>query len=690
MQFILSPAIALMQRLRLFPKFFIVAVLFAVPALLVTGLLINELNKSISFAEQERAGVQQVRMAQDLLKQTQQHRGLRHLALAGNAAAKEGALKTQEKITGTLTAFDTLQQAYPKMALGPALNAVKQSWAGLLQKMPAAKGKDSYADHTALIGQLYKLNTQIADRSNLTLDPEVDTYYLIGMFAKTLPELAEGISDIASRGAAYIDTGLLEPNEDLLINSDVMLAKRDLARIPGQMEAMFRENPGFKAKLDSQQAVIPANLEFLERAKNEVLNTLNQTSGTEFLAAGSKNVDGLYVFANAAADLLDITLQARIERDVMRRNLVLAAICVTLLVAAYLLGGFYVSFSGEVRALSEAVSRVASGDLSTKIFSHGNDEIAQLLNAFDGMSAGLAKLVADIRKGTENIATASREIAHGNADLSSRTEQQAGSLEETSASMEELTGAVKQNATGAGHANENALSAAAVARDGGVAVARVIDTMGAIQQSSKKISDIIGVIDSIAFQTNILALNAAVEAARAGEQGRGFAVVATEVRNLAQRSAAAAKEIKTLITASVEQVSVGSKQVQMAGATMDQILSSIQSVTDTMQEITSASAEQSSGIEQVNHALGQMDEITQQNAALVEQAAAAAESMHDQAIKLAQAVAVFKIAETVPGVPSFRGIQAGGDRASGGPSNQLKLAQRSAAQANSGQYLKAS
>ncbi|MET3119844.1 methyl-accepting chemotaxis protein [Undibacterium sp. GrIS 1.8] len=358
------------------------------------------------------------------------------------------------------------------------------------------------------------------------------------------------------------------------------------------------------------------------------------------------STDGWYAYASTAGILLSSTLDKRLERDVLHRNILVFVISVIFLVAAYLLTAFYVSFSSEVRELSEAVRRVTAGDLSTQIASHGKDEIAQLLNAFDAMSLGLANLVTNIRQGTETIATASREIAHGNADLSSRTEQQASSLEETSASMEELTSAVKQNAAGAEHASVNALSAAAIASEGGIAVNRVIDTMNAIQQSSKKISDIIGVIDGIAFQTNILALNAAVEAARAGEQGRGFAVVAAEVRNLAQRSASAAKEIKALITTSVTQVSAGSEQVQMAGATMNQIVDSIRSVTETMQEITSASKEQRSGIEQVNDALGQMDEITQQNAALVEQAAAAAESMHDQALKLSQAVAVFKIAET--------------------------------------------
>ncbi|WP_304941468.1 methyl-accepting chemotaxis protein [Undibacterium sp. KW1] len=644
----LRPAIALMQRLRLFPKFLIVAVLFSLPAILMTGLLIRELNKSISFSQSERLGVLQLQAAQELLKLTQLHRALRHLALAGNAPAKEDAGKVQQEINSKISAFDKLQKVQLEMGLDASFIAIKQSWESILQKLPASKNKESYTDHSLLIAQLYKLNTQIADRSHLTLDPEVGTYYLISLFAKNLPELADGISDIAGRGASYIDTGLLEANEDLLISSDVMLAKRDVNRIPVLLEAMYRANPGFKTKLDAQQAVLASNLEFLERTKNEVLNTLNQTSGTEFLKAGIASVNGWYAYANATGALLDASLEERLQRDILHRNMLIAVISLILIIAAYLLAGFYVSFSGEVQELSEAVQRVAAGDLSTRISSHGKDEIAQLLNAFEEMSQGLGSLVANIRSGTETIATASQEIAHGNADLSTRTEQQAGSLEETSASMQELTNAVKQNAIGAEQANGNALFASDIAREGGVAVERVIDTMRAIEQSSKKISDIIGVIDGIAFQTNILALNAAVEAARAGEQGRGFAVVASEVRNLAQRSAGAAKEIKQLITASVEQVSVGSKQVQAAGATMEQIVNSIQSVTDAMEEITTASAEQRSGIEHVNDALSQMDNITQQNAALVEQAAAAAESMHDQALKLSQAVAVFRIHDAGP------------------------------------------
>jgi len=259
------------------------------------------------------------------------------------------------------------------------------------------------------------------------------------------------------------------------------------------------------------------------------------------------------------------------------------------------------------------------------------------------MNDGLVKSVSQVRTGIDTIATASSQIAAGNLDLSSRTEEQASSLEETASSMEELTSTVKQNADNARQANQLAVSASGVAEKGGAVVSRVVDTMEDINASAKKIVDIIGVIDGIAFQTNILALNAAVEAARAGEQGRGFAVVASEVRNLAQRSAAAAKEIKTLIGDSVDKVELGSKLVEEAGVTMDEVVQSVRHVTDIMSEIMAASQEQSAGIEQVNQAIGQMDQVTQQNAALVEEAAAAAESLNEQAAKLAEAVSVFKL-----------------------------------------------
>ncbi|HWW73123.1 MAG TPA: methyl-accepting chemotaxis protein [Duganella sp.] len=306
--------------------------------------------------------------------------------------------------------------------------------------------------------------------------------------------------------------------------------------------------------------------------------------------------------------------------------------------------------TGITRPLREAVvvaRRVASGDLTGQINADAKDETGQLLAALKEMNASLLGIVTEVRSGTDHITTSSSEIAAGNQDLSRRTEQQAGALEETASSMEELTSTVKHNADNARQANQLAASAAQVAVKGGAVVAEVVGTMDSINQSSKRIVDIISVIDGIAFQTNILALNAAVEAARAGEQGRGFAVVASEVRNLAQRSASAAKEIKALIGDSVDKVNQGSRLVADAGVTMDEIVSSVHRVSDIISEITAASAEQSAGINEVNQAIGSMDAVTQQNAALVEQAAAAAESMQQQAAMLARTVSVFKVSDTV-------------------------------------------
>jgi methyl-accepting chemotaxis protein len=299
--------------------------------------------------------------------------------------------------------------------------------------------------------------------------------------------------------------------------------------------------------------------------------------------------------------------------------------------------------SMPIKAAVKVAQTVAAGDLTSEIEVKTKDETGQLLLALKAMNSNLVKIVGEVRSGTETIATASSQIAQGNLDLSSRTEEQASSLEETASSMEELTSTVQQNADNARQADNLAASAAAVAHKGGQVVANVVTTMGHISDSAKKIEQIIGVIDSIAFQTNILALNAAVEAARAGEQGRGFAVVAAEVRSLAQKSAGAAKEIKGLIDASVTSVEEGTKLVGQAGATMNEIVVSVQHVTDIMGEITAASQEQASSIQQINQAIMQMDQVTQQNASLVEEAAAASESMQDQAVGLAKAVGVFKL-----------------------------------------------
>ena len=342
---------------------------------------------------------------------------------------------------------------------------------------------------------------------------------------------------------------------------------------------------------------------------------------------------------------------ASAQRDA--NMVILSVVAAALAICALIMVWLARSITGPLNDAVAIARPVASGDLSTDIEVRGKDEISTLLTSLKEMHDSLADIVGKVRTGTDAIAYASTEIAHGNQDLSVRTEEQASSLEETASAMEQLTTTVKQNGANAGHASALASTASAVALRGGATVADVIETMGAINDSSRKIVDIIAVIDGIAFQTNILALNAAVEAARAGEQGRGFAVVAAEVRNLAQRSAAAAKEIKTLIGDSVERVDAGSKLVGQAGSTMDEVVASVQRVNSIIAEIATASGEQDTGIDQINAAIAQMDVVTQQNAALVEQAAAAAEAMKHQAASLKHAVSIFKIHERyVPAAPA--------------------------------------
>jgi methyl-accepting chemotaxis protein len=370
------------------------------------------------------------------------------------------------------------------------------------------------------------------------------------------------------------------------------------------------------------------------------INVMHQRVRGEQLAYFAA-VDKLIDFQEALMQTSGRTAQDSASRTRLIMTLLgLAGGALSLFTAWYITRGIV----GPISYAMKIARTVADGKLDSAIEVRSRDEAGQLTAALRDMNDSLVRIVTQVRAGTDNIATASAEIAAGNADLSARTEQQAGSLEETASSMEELTSTVKQNADNARQARQLALSASDVAGKGGAVVAQVVDTMAGINASSRKIVDIIAVIDGIAFQTNILALNAAVEAARAGEQGRGFAVVASEVRNLAQRSAAAAREIKTLIADSVDKVDGGARLVDQAGQTMTEIVASVQRVTDIIGEIASASQEQLDGIEQINTAISEMDETTQRNAALVEQASAAATAMREQAASLSGTVGVFTLA----------------------------------------------
>ncbi|MYN10765.1 methyl-accepting chemotaxis protein [Pseudoduganella aquatica] len=641
MNTLFGPAIALMQRLRLFPKFVLVTLVFLLPLLVVTALLMHELHKSLAVTEGEQRGVAYISQLQQVSQLVQQHRTLERLRLAARQPLDGAALRGD--IETRLKRLDNWQQDAAGLAALPEWTAVRQTWKTLADHQPTISAKDSMAAHSMLLGQLAKLGTLVADRSSLSLDPEVQTHYLISTFQQTLPEVAEDLSVLAARGAAYIDSGLFEGNEDQLVNATALLARHKLERLPAEAGTILQHNPQLKTALQPHLAAVPAALAFLERNKNEVSNSYNQTSGKEFSAAGNEAIVKLYGFAAASAAALDQLLAERMARDQWRRKLMLAGVAAALAVAAVLFAGFYLSFSRDVASLNRAVQAAAAGDLAVEVRSPARDEIGSLVNSFGAMTQSLALLVDDIRSGAGRIADGADELASGNAALSGHTEAQADDLSATVASMRALTATVQRNAAHAESGRQLVQSASGIALQGGRSVAAVVDTMAGIRASSDKISDIIGVIDGIAFQTNILALNAAVEAARAGEQGRGFAVVAGEVRSLAQRSASAALEIKKLIGDSVKQVEAGSALVNSAGATMTQVVQSVQQTAAIIEQISAAEAVQRGEIEQVDHALARIEDMTRQNGTLVLQASAGADRLHEEAAQLGQAVSRFRL-----------------------------------------------
>ena len=416
-------------------------------------------------------------------------------------------------------------------------------------------------------------------------------------------------------------------------------------KIEPQMDTA--EEQALLKALDQARLGYRASRESLMKAKKSGDEAAaKQAYENEFRPAVSKLTEVTLAIVKSQREQLDSSAKELESTNAKARTSLIVFALIAVALAAWLSLALGASITGPLRRAAEVAEAIAHFDLTKDIPPGGKDEVGRLLNALQDMQSALQKLIGEVRGAADSIGTASAEIATGNFDLSQRTEQTASNLQNAASSMSELTGTVKQTADAAMTANQLASSAASVAQRGGEAVSQVVATMDEISQSSRKINDIIGVIDGIAFQTNILALNAAVEAARAGEQGRGFAVVAAEVRSLAQRSAGAAKEIKTLIGASVERVDSGTQQVQAAGSTMTEIVASVQRVTDIIGEISAAAREQSEGIGVVNGSVVQLDQMTQQNAALVEESAAAAESLREQSARMAEAIGVFKLSGT--------------------------------------------
>ena len=645
------PASALMARLRLGPKF----LLAGVPTLLLLlalGLAAAQyLNARVSAIESKRVAVALMADLVEWNKVLIESRRVTITGTPGDPAALEGFKKQAAAVDRQLAKIDQqVKDALPFFDMTKEFAGLQNGWKELQAKINALPAdaefpQKAFSAHAPEYGRLYAFMRDMGNKSGLAQDPDADIFYLGYPLANNTPSTAGIAVRIAAYATMNVNRGEVSPKDKVFYEVTDARLNDTFGSVETLLGQSMLANPvvekALSARFDALKASSKELLGFIR--KNFTGVDAVTVSQQDVFTASGPTIDAAWALVEQNRVVLDELLVERGSGAAFNRNLLLIVLTLGVLVSVYLYVGIYLSMAASMKHASRAAQAIAAGHLGTVQTASSRDEFADLVADLRKADQSLARVIAGVKDSSESIATASSEIATGTQDLSTRTEQTASSLQQTAASMEQLTSNVSQSSGAASSAQQLSSSAADVARRGGSVVAEVVKTMGSINDSSKKIADIIGVIDGISFQTNILALNAAVEAARAGEQGRGFAVVAGEVRNLAQRSAEAAKQIKGLISTSAERVGQGTALVDRAGTTMNEVVAAIRRVTLIMEEISNASAEQSAGVGQVGEAITQMDQATQQNAALVEQMAAAATGLSTQASDLVSAVAVFKL-----------------------------------------------
>ena len=635
-------------QLRLAHKFLVLGVIALLMVALTATVAVRGELTVWEAARAEAAGIAPAGHILQLVQLSQQHRGLSANVLGGDDALQGEREKRQTAVGQLLPQVRQSLGALHTPALLADLQAIEAEWTELARAVASrgVTGPQSFVRHTALIEHQLNLLEAVADASGMSLDPHGHSYFLIQSVLMHLPRLTETLGQTRAQGSLALARGEVGTAQRAQLAALTDFSRAHLRQARRSLEKAVAAEPAYGASLNTpaQQAWQQAEASFALTGQAIVQAEQPSMAATDYFGTLTRQIDAQFALITAGFDQLSATLHERERSASTGLAVMLGGLVLLMALGAALMWAIARSTTAAIGEAVKVAQTVAAGDLTSRIDVRGRDETAQLLQALKTMNDGLAQVVSEVRQGSDHIATGSSQIATGNADLSQRTEEQASNLQQTAASMEQLTSTVQHNAETARQASAIVRGATDAAREGGETVGQVVTTMEAISQSSRRIHDIIGVIDGIAFQTNILALNAAVEAARAGEQGRGFAVVAAEVRNLAQRSAEAAKQIKQLIGESVDRVEAGTALVADAGASVGRIVDQVARANQLIEAIASASAEQASGIAQVGNAVAQLDQVTQQNAALVEESAAAADSLQTQAQRLATLVGRFRLA----------------------------------------------
>ena len=650
----LSPAIRLLGRLRIGHKFMLVGV---VPLLLLLALGVAEIRQQHARVQALAAKRAATALMGQLVAWNQVLIDSRRVAITGTAGEALLAQFRQQAavVDRQLGQIDAaVQAAVPLFDMRTEAAGLREGWAELQKKVQALPAdaefaQKAFAAHAPEYGRLYAFMRDLGNKSGLAQDPDADLFYLGYPLANHTPSTAGIAVRIAAYATLNVARGEVAAKDKVFYEVTDARLNDTFTGVETMLAQSMKANPQVQQALEQKFATLKASSKDLLGYVRKHFTGVDRVTVTQqdLAAAAQPTIDAAWALVEANRQVLDTLLEARGAQAASHRNGVALGLVAGIAVAVYLYLGMYLGMAASLDRAKQAAQALAKRELGTVQAAagagRGGDELGALLGDLAQADQALAGVIAGVRASSSSIATASSEIASGTQDLSSRTEQAASNLQQTASAMEQLSATVQHSAASSSTANQLARSAAEVAQRGGAVVSQVVSTMDEINTASRKIADIIGTIDGIAFQTNILALNAAVEAARAGEQGRGFAVVAGEVRSLAQRSAEAAREIKALIGNSVERVATGARLVQDAGGTMDEIVASVQRVADVIGEVTAAAGEQSQGIGQVNQAVTQLDQMTQQNAALVEESAAAAESLNQQAGQLAELVGTFRI-----------------------------------------------